>query len=908
MATLSVREIEQRVTQIAEQDEFGDDLLFDLLLAYGRAQSNVTRLRKGSYNVAEDPSRDYAQKNIVYFRPLVDGDAPTTPAAREAKLLDAVQHLRTHERVVRYNTRFVIATDYHWLAAVDIQTNENRIFPLGQLAKHYSFFLPWAGMEKAQYAAEKHADTKAAQHMGELFDALVKTNSVSLQTDEDRHRLNVFFTRLLFCYFAEDTGLFPDGSFTKAIASHSREDGTGTDTIIEEIFAALDVADKSDYPAHLQVFPYVNGRLFSDDKRFQVPSFDTKSRDLLIRLGRLIWQDINPDIFGSMFQAVVHSGSRSELGQHYTSVPNILKTIEPLFLDELKQQFDAAYDSAPRLEKLLHRIGNIKVFDPACGSGNFLIIAYKELRRLEHAILQRLETLSVKRQTLFEQSVVKIDNFYGIEIDDFATEVAILALWIAKHQMNQEFEDKFGVTLHMIPLRSMGQITCANAARVDWEEICPHDAADEVYLIGNPPYLGSSMQSKEQKEDLAAVYGDRKYSKKIDYVSGWFIKGADYIKNSSAELAFVTTNSITQGDHVALLFPDIFNNDLEIGYAYTSFKWSNSARGNAGVTVAVISLRNSEKNSPKFLFTGDIRSEVSQINGYLAEGPLKPVKARRVPLSDGLPKILFGSKATDGGFLNLNTAERDTLLADSPEAAKFIKQYMGAADFIKGEDRFCLWIDDSERKTASDIPELARRFEGVRNFRALSKKAPTRQLADKPWKFAEPRYKPTESIIVPSVSSERRAYVPIGYLSPDTVISNAAFAIYDAEPWLFALLTSKMHMAWLGSVGGKMKTDYRYSNTIVYNNFPVPDLKPKTKEQLTETSLRILDVREYYCENTLAELYDPDKMPDLLREAHDNNDALVDKIYQRGGKPFHSDDERLAELFKRYEEMTAGEN
>lgn len=553
MATLSVREIEQRVTQIAEQDEFGDDLLFDLLLAYGRAQSNVTRLRNGSYNVAEDPSRDYAQKNIVYFRPLVDGHTPTTPAEREAKLLDAVQHLRTHERVIRYNTRFVIATDYHWLAAVDIKTNENRIFPLGQLAKHYSFFLPWAGMEKAQYAAEKHADTKAAQHMGELFDALVKTNAVSLQTEQDRHRLNVFFTRLLFCYFAEDTGLFPDGSFTQAIASHSREDGTGTNTIIEEIFAALDVADKSDSPAHLQVFPYVNGRLFSDDERFQVPHFDAKSRDLLIRLGRLIWQDINPDIFGSMFQAVVHSGSRSELGQHYTSVPNILKTIEPLFLDELKLQFEAAYDSAPRLEKLLHRIGNIKVFDPACGSGNFLVIAYKELRRLEHAILQRLETLSVKRQTLFEQSVVKIDNFFGIEIDDFATEVAILALWIAKHQMNQEFEDKFGVTLHMIPLRSMGQITCANAARIDWEEICPHDADDEVYLIGNPPYLGSSMQSKEQKEDLALAYGSRPFSKNQDYISAWFIKGAEFIRDSQAELAFISTNSLVQGGHVSMV-------------------------------------------------------------------------------------------------------------------------------------------------------------------------------------------------------------------------------------------------------------------------------------------------------------------------------------------------------------------
>lgn len=513
----------------------------------------------------------------------------------------------------------------------------------------------------------------------------------------------------------------------------------------------------------------------------------------------------------------------------------------------------------------------------------------------------------MKHQTLFEQSVVKIDVFFGIEIDDFATEVAILALWIAKHQMNQEFEDKFGVTLHMIPLRSMGRITRANATRVDWEEICPHDADDEVYLIGNPPYLGSSMQSKEQKEDLAAVYADRKYSKKIDYVSGWFIKGADYIAGSNAELAFVTTNSITQGDHVALHFPDIFSKGLEIGYAYTSFKWSNSARGDAGVTVAVISLRN-RKKSPKFLFTGDIRTEVSQINGYLAEGPLNPVQARRLPLSKELPKILFGSKATDGGFLNLNTAERDGLLTESPEALKYIKQYMGAADFIKGQDRYCLWINDGEQEEASAIPEIERRLSGVRNFRSSSKKAPTQKLTDEPWRFAERRYKPTESIIVPSVSSERRDYAPIGYLSPDTVISNAAFAIYDAEPWLFALLTSKMHMAWLGAVGGKMKTDYRYSNTIIYNNFPVPDLKPKTKEQLTQTALRILDVREYYCENTLAELYDPDEMPELLREAHDNNDALVDKLYQRGTKPFQSDDERLAELFKRYEEMTAGEN
>lgn len=801
----------------------------------------------------------------------------------------------------------MIATDYHWLAAVDIKTNENRIFPLGQLAKHYSFFLPWAGMEKAQYAAEKHADTKAAQHMGELFDALVKTNAVSLQTEQDRHRLNVFFTRLLFCYFAEDTGLFPDGSFTQAIASHSREDGTGTNTIIEEIFTALDVADKSDYPAHLQVFPYVNGRLFSDDERFQVPQFDAKSRDLLIRLGRLIWQDINPDIFGSMFQAVVHSGSRSELGQHYTSVPNILKTIEPLFLDELKQQFEAAYDSAPRLEKLLHRIGDIKVFDPACGSGNFLVIAYKELRRLEHAILQRLETLSVKRQTLFEQSVVKIDNFFGIEIDDFATEVAILALWIAKHQMNQEFEDKFGVTLHMIPLRSMGQITSANAARVDWEEICPHVADDEVYLIGNPPYLGSKKQKPGQKEDLAIAYTGHSFSKNLDYVSIWFLKGSKYIANTRAELSFVSTNSICQGEHVALLFPELFGMGLEIGYAYPSFKWSNNAKGNAGVTVVVINFRLASRRK-QYLYSDGIQKEVNTINSYLVNGTNVFIYRRSGSPISGLPAMKFGSMPRDGGHLSMNYQERQELISSDPSAEKFIKNYIGAEEFINGQDRFCLWITDEDASAARLIPDIQHRLDAISQFRRASNAESTRRYAEFPHLFCQRAYKPTASIIVPSISSGRREYVPIGFLGPDTVISNKGFAIYDAEPWLFALLTSKMHMAWLGAVGGRMREDFQYSNTIVYNNFPVPDLKPKTKEQLTQTALRILDVREYYCENTLAELYDPDKMPDLLREAHNNNDALVDKLYQRGTKPFQSDDERLAELFKRYEEMTAGEN
>lgn len=904
MPPLNLKTIEERVSALAGQEVYSDELLFDLLAAYGRANSSITRLRNGSLNVAEDPTREYALKNVVYYR-NISTDSPLTSAERETRLLSAVEELRTHERAVRFTTRFAIASDHQWMAAVDTKTSENRIFPIRELNKHYAFFLPWAGMEKAQFAAEKHADTKAAEKMGKLFDALVTANAVSLATDDDRHGLNIFFTRLLFCYFAEDTDLFPDGAFTKAIASQTQEDGSDVAEIVTDIFAALDEPTKDHLPAHLQVFPYVNGRLFSADAAYQVPQFDRQSRNLLIELGRLIWKDINPDIFGSMFQAVVQSGSRSELGQHYTSVPNILKTIEPLFLDALKDQFHESYDSVRKLEKLLVRIGKIKVFDPACGSGNFLVIAYKELRRLEHAILDRLAALSPDHQTLFTDSVIKIDHFYGIEIDDFATEVAILALWIAKHQMNQEFKEKFGTEPPMIPLRSMGQITCANACRVDWEEVCPHATEDEVYLIGNPPYLGSSKQNSAQKMDLRFSYNREDYPKKADYIFCWLNLGAEYIKGTASQLAFVSTNSITQGEQAALFHSVLEENNVEIGYACTSFKWSNSAKSNAGVSVVVISLQNLNSKT-KTIFKEDVSQRAQKINCYLIDSDAEIVKSRpNYALTPFLPRMTKGSQATGSAHLTLDPEERSTLLEAHPEAKKFIAPFLGADDYIDGTIRYCLWVEDEEASLAYKIPPLAQRFESVRTLRSDSTKTSTRKWSDKPWSFTEKRYKPTDSIIVPSVSSERREYVPIGYLGPDTVISNAAFAIYDAEPWIFALLTSKMHMAWLEAVGGKMKTDYRYSNTIVYNNFPVPHLTSPMKERLAQAALRILDVREYFCECTLAELYDPDKMPDLLREAHAQNDALVDSIYRKSG--FDSDEERLAALFKLYEKMTAEE-
>lgn len=905
MPLLNVKTIEKRVKALAGRNEYDDELLFELLAAYGRSSSSITRLRNGSINVAEDPSREYAQKNVVYYRNIAEPEAIFSPAEQETRLLKAAQELRTHERAVRFTTRFVIVSDNEWMAVVDTKTSENRIFPISQIDKHYAFFLPWAGMEKAQFAAEKHADTKAAEKMGKLFDSLVANNAVTLATDADRHGLNIFFTRLLFCYFAEDTDLFPEGAFTKAIASYTQGDGSDVASVITEIFAALDMADKSSLPEHLQIFPYVNGHLFSADALYQVPSFDRKSRDLLIELGRLIWKDVNPDIFGSMFQAVMQSGSRSELGQHYTSVPNILKTIEPLFLDDLKEQFDAAYDSVPRLEKLLDRIAGIKIFDPACGSGNFLVIAYKELRRLEHAILDRLAYLSPKHQTLFSDSVVKIDHFYGIEIDDFAAEVAILALWIAKHQMNQEYLDKFGFQLPMIPLRSMGQITCANACRINWEEVCPHEPDEEVYLISNPPYLGSSMQSKEQKEDLRIAFELPNHPKKADYVFGWLSLGSKYIKDTKSKLAFVSTNSITQGEQAVILFNEIFSQSLEIGYAYTSFRWSNSAKHNAGVTVIVLSIRNPSSES-KWIFEDSIRHQAQYINCYLLDSRVPITKSRNSAHSlCSLPAMSKGSQATGAEHLTLSMSQRDELSNSCPEASKYIKPFLGSNEFIDGIERFCIWVSDQDAEHALAIDELRQRFHAVETQRLSSAKSATRKWAAKPWAFTENRYKPTDSIIVPSVSSERREYVPIGYLGPDTVISNLAFAVYDAEPWLFALLTSKIHMAWLGAVGGKMKTDYRYSNTIVYNNFPVPHLTGPTKEKLTQTALRILDVREYFCECTLAELYDPDKMPEMLREAHTENDVLVDSIYRKSG--FDTDGERLAALFKLYEKLTEEE-
>ncbi|EMQ96731.1 DNA methyltransferase [Paeniglutamicibacter gangotriensis] len=891
MVKLNLKTIEERVAPVGGQETYTRDFIFDLLTAYGRAQGNITRLRNGSLNVAEDPSTEVAQKNVVYFKQTTEDP------------LAVIEELRTSPAVVRYNTRFVIVTDFVELVAIDIKTNENLMIPIRDIDQHFVFFLPWAGMEKAQYVAEAHADVKAAERMGKLFDELLQANPDVFDTPTGRHALNTFFTRLLFCFFAEDTGIFTENQFTNAVGTHTQPDGSDVAGFLNDLFTALDTQFASAKPAHLASFPYVNGRLFHTSDEQTVPQFTKKARGLLIEAGSLIWREINPDIFGSMFQAIVTPGKRSDLGQHYTSVPNILKTIEPLFLNELKEKFDNAYNSVPQLEKLLDRISEIKIFDPACGSGNFLVIAYKELRRLEHAILERLGNLSVKHQRISLDSRINVENFYGIEIDDFAVEVAILSLWIAKHQMNAEFFEKFNLRIELIPLKEAGQIAQGNATRVDWNSVCPNEGG-EIYLIGNPPYKGGKSQSKEMKADYPFVFGKRPYSKDLDYIALWFVKGASYIEGTRAELSFVSTNSVAQGEHVGLMFPMVLTMGIEIGYAYTSFKWENNAKRNAGVSVVVINLR-MERTGQKYIFTDGLQIEATNINGYLTDAPSVFVYRRTSVLSPSLPRMVLGSMPKDGGHLIFGARERAEIVASDHRSEQLIKRYMGSAEFINDIERYCFWIADSELEFAYQIPLIKRRLDAVAQWRSESVASTTADFAVHPNRFKQMAYRPTNSIVVPRVSSERRKYVPMGFLGPETVVSDLANTVYDAEPWIFSLLTSRMHNVWLRAVSGQLETRIRYGAYIVYNNFPVPPLSAAVKEKLTVAALRVLDVREYHCEHTLAELYDPESMPQDLRQAHSEVDALVDSIYSK--KPYETDEQRLSDLFAMYERMTAEE-
>lgn len=924
---IALQQVQANIGDIANRHEYSADVIYELLAAYGRSKSAITQLREGHLNKAEDAGA-VLQKDVVYFKTFVVG----------ASLEHEVSELYEDPLTQRYNPRYLIATDLTNLAAKDNLKGTTLTIKLADIDNHLDFFYGWTGDEVVDTKTEAVADRRAADKMNELYVEIEKQNRAEFVGNQNfRHELNVFFTRLLFCFFAEDTGIYTDKQFTDAIKTYTQTDGSDLAWFFGELFTSLDTEDKSALKTPFKEFPYVNGSIFNTSKHaIAIPKFSAQARHLILECGRQNWGEINPDIFGTIFQGVVDPERRDENGMDYTSVPNIMKVIKPLFLDGLHEEFDKAYDSEKKLWALLGRVQKIKIFDPACGSGNFLIIAYKELRQLQHAIIGRIDELmptgiGVK---IPDNQLININNFYGIEIDDFAHELAVLSLFLAKHQMNQEFTEQFGKALSIIPLIDIPTIVRGNAARLDWQEVCanvPHrlnpveqlQAAleiddmepieqqeilarytyDEIYLIGNPPYKGARLQTNDQKADFKAYFGDEDYSGNLDYISIWFIKGARYIKQSQAKLAFVSTNSVAQGEHVGIMFPKIFDEGVEIGLAHTSFKWQNSARDNAGVTVIVIGLQNEQKGD-KYIYNDGIRHGVSHINAYLAASDANIVYKRSKPLSK-VPEIAFGSMPNDGGNLILDKDEKQSLVESSPAAEEFVKQFIGAEDYIHDKPRYCLWITAEDYEQAKQIPAIADRINKVYELRSESKRGATNKLAATPYSFGEIRYKPTSSIIVPSVSSERRKYIPMGFLDKDTVISNAANAIYDAEPWLFALLESNMHMAWIRTVCGQLETRIRYASTLGYNTFPVHALLETEKDVLNKSARRILLARAAHPEKTLADMYDPDKMPADLREAHEENDHLVDNLYKKGG--FTNDEDRLAALFDLYEQMTAKE-
>jgi len=907
-------EIEEAVSALAEQPFDAEEFPFAFLEAFGNKPVTIKRLRTGASNKSD--LGGVLQVNNIHLKVAEPGAVVAT--------LDA---LRASPATSRHKAKFILATDGAEFQAENLIEGETVACAYTDFADHFGFFLALAGITTVKQIRESAFDIKATGRLNRLYVELLKDNP-EWGTAERRPDMNHFMARLIFCFFAEDTDIFMgDDLFTATIEQMSDRDASNTDKVISELFRAMNTPIKrratADLPRWADVFPYVNGGLFSGST--DVPRFSRIARSYLIHIGRLDWMKINPDIFGSMIQAVADDEERGALGMHYTSVPNILKVLNPLFLDDLRETLEEAGDNARKLLNLRNRMAKIRVFDPACGSGNFLVIAYKEMRAIEYEI-------NKKRGEPERKTDIPLTNFRGIELRDFPAEIARLALIIAEFQCDVLYRGQKEALAEFLPLDAMNWITCGNALELDWVDLwgttgaavkvrsddlfrTPLDQAEidfeneggETYICGNPPYLGSTWQSNQQKADLQRIFEGRTQSwKSLDYVAGWFMKAADYGLHTPTVSAFVSTNSICQGQQVPILWPLIFKTGHEIVFAHTSFKWANLASHNAGVTVAIVAISNHAEAVRK-LFTladdgGSVVKEANNINAYLVNGPNVIVTKASKPIA-ALSEMDFGSKPADGGNLLLTRAEVDTLELPAHAQNKFVRRICGSAEFIRGVSRYCLWIDDSELKEALAYAPIRERIEAVKQMRLLSPKAATRSGAAHPHRFDEKRQVGDEYVmIVPSVSSESRQYLPIGYEPPKTIISNAASALYNAPLWNMALIASRIHLVWIATVCGKLKTDFRYSNTLGWNTFPIPKLTEKNKEDLTRCAEDILLAREAHFPATIADLYDPDAMPDNLRAAHDRNDEVLERIYI--GRRFKNDTERLEKLFELYTQMT----
>ena len=913
-------EIEQAISELSLQPFDAAEFPFEFLAAFGHKETALKRLRTGNSNKSDVPGGVLQTKDIHI-------------AVCEAGTVgDTLTALRASPATTKAKAKFILATDGQTLEAEELNSGETIACDYPDFPDHFGFFLPLAGISTIKEIRDNPIDVRATARLNKLYVELLRENP-EWALDERRADMNHFMARLVFCFFAEDTDIFNgEGLFTHTIEQMGERDGSNTHEVLQAIFRAMNikVAERANaeprLPNWANSFPYVNGGLFSGST--EVPRFTRMARTYLIHAGNLNWKQINPDIFGSMIQAVADDEERGALGMHYTSVPNILKVLNPLFLDELREQLEAAGENKSKLLNSRKRMARIRVFDPACGSGNFLVIAYKQMREIEADINNR-------RGELHLRSEIPLTNFRGIELRDFPAEIARLALIIAEFQCDVLYRGQKDALAEFLPLDAQNWIVCHNALQLDWLSVCPPtgtgmklvandlfntpleqaeidfaNEGGETYICGNPPYLGSTWQTAEQKADLQAIFAKRvKNWKSLDYVAGWFMKAADYGTKTNAAAAFVSTNSICQGQQVPILWPLVFSTGNKIAFAHTSFKWANLASHNAGVTVVIVGLSSQTKSVRRlYSITNSGKSdavdvkEVEHINAYLVSGANVMVDKAPRPLGE-LTEMLRGNMPYDGGHLLLSKDEVDALGLTLEQHARFVRRIYGSAEFIRGLERYCLWIEDADLEEAMRIDAIQQRIEGVRAMRLMSRDSGANQMAARAHQMREMNIGKSQTIVMPCVSSESRAYLPVGLVDQNSSVTNLAFALYDAPLWNMALCASRLHLVWIGTVCGKLKTDFRYSNTMGWNTFPVPLLTEQNKADLTACAENILLAREAHFPDTIADLYDPEKMPENLRHAHERNDEVLERIYI--GRRFKNDTERLEKLFELYTKMTA---
>lgn len=907
-------EIEEAISALAEQSFDAGEFPFAFLQAFGNKETTLRRLRSGHTNNSD--VNGVLQRDKIHMAVAAPGEVTNTLAALKASLA-----------TTRAKSKFILATDGDTFEAEDLTSGETVACAYADFPDHFGFFLPLAGITTVKQVRDSSFDIRATSRLNRLYVELLKDNA-EWGTAERRPDMNHFMARLIFCFFAEDTDIFSKPVlFTSTVEQMSAKDSSNTHEVIGTLFRAMNMKPReraaANIPRWADQFPYVNGGLFSGG--MDVPRFSRIARAYLLHIGGLDWKKINPDIFGSMIQAVAEDEERGALGMHYTSVPNILKVLNPLFLEDLRARLDEAGDNHRMLLNLRKRMSRIRVFDPACGSGNFLVIAYKQMREIEAEINKR-------RGEPDRRSEIPLTNFRGIELRNFPAEIARLALIIAEYQCDVLYRGQREALRDFLPLDAENWITCGNALRLDWLSICPptgtgvklhgddlfntpldqaqidfENEGGETYICGNPPYLGSTWQDDEQKSDLQAIFEGRTKSwKSLDYVAGWFIKAADYGTQTNATAALVSTNSICQGQQVPILWPLVFATGHEITFAHTSFKWSNLASYNAGVTVVIVCIRKNPATRRLFSLSDDgkqVAQSVSNINAYLVAGPNIVVQDRRSPPA-GRREIEAGGKPVDGGNLLLSAQEKELLSRCSPVAYRYFKRVFGANEHNKGIVRYALWFSDADVKSALQDVHLKRRIEGVRTMRLASTKQATIESAKWPHRFQEVKQTGMEVVtLIPTLTSERRPFIPAGLEPPGTIITNLSFAQFDGPVANLAILNSRMHFIWVATVCGKFKTDYRYSNTLGWNTFPLPTLTEKNKADLTRCAEDILLARETHFPATIADLYDPDHMPADLREAHERNDEVLERIYI--GRRFRNDTERLEKLFDLYTKMAA---